>query len=468
MMSIFSNWDLNPATIKNSQLALEEREWKRSGDVLSDYLHLFESSSMYDCTFRVEASSKTLNTKPEVKVFKCHKLVLSVASKVFQIMFYGDFVEASKTPDDEIVIDDTLPAVFETAMRFVYGRKMDFKNEVIAAQVYKFANKWQIISLMDAADLYLEKVSPENVAFVYDIFKECGNKEGLERCMKVITENTREVLRSLRWCDASAELVTDVLSQQDLCIESECELLEGLFWWGEAQVKNRIEKPSDAEVREAINKPLQKIRFLTMEQQEFADFCLKSSSNILSVEEKFYIMMSITTGSMKNFPKNFSIEKKLRATVKSTAPEKLLWLNLQANKYTEINCDNNCLEFSANKRVIFVGFQLKSLSAYYSGNNYGYRKPYLESFEFTDALGVKIYEGSTKDFDEKLNFYRTGWKIVLEAGARYKIIVKHKRNIAKPKYISQHFKNLVINEGTLTVQLYGEYSGSGIDTLIFS
>ncbi|XP_059486844.1 BTB/POZ domain-containing protein 1-like [Neocloeon triangulifer] len=454
-----SHHESNPkpaASKKSKPAALDKEEWKRSGDLPTDYLHLFESSSMYDCTFRVEATPKPTNNASHLKVFKCHKLVLSVASKVFEVMFHGEFAEASKGPDDKILIEDTPPAVFETAMRFVYGRKTDFKSEVIAAEVYKFADKWQICSLKDSADLFLKDLSTENVAFVHKIFKQAGNKKGLERCMKVISENTQEVLKSSHWKNATLDLVIDVLSQEDLSIENECALLEGLYRWGEANTKDRIENPSDAMVREAINKPLEKIRFLSMEYQDFANFCLKNKNCILSAEEKLNIMMSISTGSMENLPKNFSIEKKSRITLKNAT-----WLNLQAN-YWGGNAGNTWLEFTTNKRVRFLGFQFMSFNAYLGA---GYQPKNVE-YELTNAQGVKIYKGTTNDYDENLKFYRTKGAIYLDAGFRYKISVKQMQ--VNQKCLSQYFSNLSITKDTLTVQLFANYSGAGIGTLIFS
>jgi BTB/POZ domain len=49
--------------------------------------------------------------------FKCHKLVLSLASEVFEIMLFGDFKEAKMGPNEPIPLDKIDPEVFECAMR---------------------------------------------------------------------------------------------------------------------------------------------------------------------------------------------------------------------------------------------------------------------------------------------------------------------------------------------------------------
>ena len=49
--------------------------------------------------------------------FKCHKVILSGRSPVFEAMFSGHFKEAKMGPDEPIIFDKIDPEVFESAMR---------------------------------------------------------------------------------------------------------------------------------------------------------------------------------------------------------------------------------------------------------------------------------------------------------------------------------------------------------------
>ncbi|XP_059486599.1 BTB/POZ domain-containing protein 2-like isoform X2 [Neocloeon triangulifer] len=440
-------------SLDSEVLQMEKEELKRTGDWSSDLLHLYESFSMYDCTFRVGISATTS------KIFKCHKLILAVASKVFETMFHGNFAEANKGPDDEIKIDDTEPMAFDAAMRFVYGRRVDFVNDLIAAQVYKFANMWQIQNLMDAADLYLKEPSPGNVAFVYEIFKQAGNQKGLGRCMEVMSANIKEVLSSSHWQNASLDLIMDVLSQGDLNVDSECDLLEGLYRWGEANTKDRIGKPSDAMVREAIKKPLEKIRFLSMEHQEFAAFCSKNKNNIFTAEEKWNIIMSISIKSAENLPENFSSEMQPRVNVK-----KAVWLDLLTfhSGYRGFGypVHPSFIDFSVNKNIHFFGLKFMSF-AHFDCN-------FMpdSQFEITNE-GERIWEGTTKDYDVKLQYYKAKKPPLLKEGVRYQLSVKHSfASLPDQTFFHQSFSEWSISKESLTVTLHNRNSSAAVGFLI--
>jgi hypothetical protein len=49
--------------------------------------------------------------------FKCHKLVLSLVSKVFDAMLFGHFREAQLEPDEPILLDKVSPQAFRCAMK---------------------------------------------------------------------------------------------------------------------------------------------------------------------------------------------------------------------------------------------------------------------------------------------------------------------------------------------------------------
>jgi BTB/POZ domain len=51
--------------------------------------------------------------------FKCHKVILSMTSVVFEKMFFGHFKEVKMGPDEPILLERVDPEVFDCTMRYV-------------------------------------------------------------------------------------------------------------------------------------------------------------------------------------------------------------------------------------------------------------------------------------------------------------------------------------------------------------
>ncbi|XP_059486521.1 kelch-like protein 41 [Neocloeon triangulifer] len=437
----------NSSTSQTSQSQIKNDRREHTADFFSNCLHFYESSWMYDCTIRVGALQ---GSQP----FKCHKLILSAASGIFYTMFNSQFKEAQLGPDDAILIEDALPEIFNAAMRFVYGRKADFGDEITAARLYQFAHKWQIQSLLEATDLFLREPLPENVAFVYDVFKLLRNEEGLKRCMKVIKMKTPYVIKSPYWENVSLETVMDVLGSNTLSISNECSLLEALVLWGMSRVKTQGGPLSGEEVRKAIDEPLKWIRFLTMDQEKFTSFCLKCSSlEILTAKESMQIFMSLSTKNDTLLPEKFSHNRDWRFSL-----DMATWVPLPTS--LENDYDAPCyLEFSVSADVFFVGFRFLD----FHDSNYHFKPD--ASFELCSESG-KICEGTTKkDFDP--NLYCCLVKPhALVKDVKYKIFV-HYYNLPEDSYSFQVFVSQFVTDENITVSLSQTCSMAGICSLIF-
>lgn len=134
------------STLQDLKIDNHHEKWTRKKVHLElDLLPAFEAGDFHDCTIRV--GRDLLNSNSTFKVmqvimivgkhtktmlpyykkiyilynyiqdFKCHKLILSACSPVFETMFFGHFKEAKSGPDEPIHLDKTDPLVFECAMR---------------------------------------------------------------------------------------------------------------------------------------------------------------------------------------------------------------------------------------------------------------------------------------------------------------------------------------------------------------
>ena len=80
-------------------------DWQQNQQNLSERgQYLLETGIWSDCTFIV-------GILPTVRVFRCHKMFLAMASPVFEAMFYGGLAESSGNTN-EIKILDVQPDAF--------------------------------------------------------------------------------------------------------------------------------------------------------------------------------------------------------------------------------------------------------------------------------------------------------------------------------------------------------------------
>ena len=116
---------------------LNKRDNSHVANSLSQrYDQLLLSEKYYDCVFLLEEEAQRI---------KCHKLILALASPVFEAMFYGPLSATLQEKNGEIVIDDISATVFQLLMRYAYTGQAE--HEQLSLE--------QSIELYYAAEKYL-------------------------------------------------------------------------------------------------------------------------------------------------------------------------------------------------------------------------------------------------------------------------------------------------------------------------
>ncbi|KAH8265003.1 hypothetical protein KR038_012068, partial [Drosophila bunnanda] len=93
-----------------------------------------------DCSFLIETSFG-------IRRFRCHKLIFSCASEVFDRMLYGDYSEASS---GEVRLDDVDPDIFERFRDYLYGyeyHKLQNYDFETLMKLCEFGNKYLVQSI---------------------------------------------------------------------------------------------------------------------------------------------------------------------------------------------------------------------------------------------------------------------------------------------------------------------------------
>ncbi|XP_054090067.1 BTB/POZ domain-containing protein 6-A isoform X5 [Zeugodacus cucurbitae] len=95
---------------------------------------LLRSEKFYDCVFHIAGAQ-----------LKCHKLILSTASPVFEAMFYGPLREQQQ----EIEILDISAETFQLLLNYIYAGVIDFEALTLeeAIELYYCAEKYLVTDL---------------------------------------------------------------------------------------------------------------------------------------------------------------------------------------------------------------------------------------------------------------------------------------------------------------------------------
>lgn len=325
--------------------------------------YLLQSGQWSDCTFLV-------GSEPNQVVINGHKLILAMASPVFEAMFYGGMAERN----EPIAILDVQPEAFKALLDYIYADDINITSFDKACELCYGAKKYMLPHLVKECTRYLwSDLYPRNACRAYEFARLFEENVLMEKCIQIISTNTMEVLNDSSFEDVELNTVITVFSLDHLNIDSELDLFVAAIRYAKAQdarakersvsppTENRPpsekrskspqpstskEKPSVVNIEssaenspiavteslkvgdlpevppgpsdETVNKPvadtnnkptirkvIEKIRFLTLTPQQFAEGPARSS--LLTESEAFAVLMNIlSSNSDVAMPTGFS------------------------------------------------------------------------------------------------------------------------------------------------------------------
>ncbi|XP_050309730.1 BTB/POZ domain-containing protein 6-B-like [Anthonomus grandis grandis] len=256
--------------------------------------YLLETGLWSDCRFIV-------GTEPIQQVLECHKLFLAMASPVFEAMFFGGMAEK-----DPIVILDVQPDAFRALLEYIYTDKINLTSFDQACELCYAAKKYMFPILVEECMKYLwSDLFPKNACRAYEFAKLFEAPQLMEKCIRIIKEQTIQVLTETSFEDVELSTILTVFDQEELNINSELELFNAAYRYATRQSQTGVKVPrlddgiAHASVGESssnsnhptVRDAIKKIRFLTLTPQQFAEGPGKST--LLSESEKFAILMNI-------------------------------------------------------------------------------------------------------------------------------------------------------------------------------
>ncbi|KOC67580.1 BTB/POZ domain-containing protein 6-A [Habropoda laboriosa] len=267
--------------------------------------YLLETGQWSDCKFIV-------GQEPHQQTLKGHKLFLAMSSPVFEAMFFGGMAEKN----DLIPIRDVQPEAFKALLEYIYTDRVDLNSFELACELCYCAKKYMLPSLVEACTKYLwSDVSPKKACRAYEFAKLFEEPVLMDKCLHIICTKTNEVLKEPNWEEIEFGTLLTVLEQENLQINSEMELFNAVERWAKAECTRKSLDSNDGKsLKSVIGNALSKIRFLSLNPQEFAEGT--GMSPLLTQDETFAILMNILcTGNTTPMPEGFSTNLQGRANL---------------------------------------------------------------------------------------------------------------------------------------------------------
>ncbi|KAL9958780.1 hypothetical protein ACROYT_G035840 [Oculina patagonica] len=272
-----------------------------------------------------------------------HKIVLSMCSPVFFVMFQGKMPLKSKSVD---LPDCEYEGVLEM-VRYMYSGKAEL-NENNVMQVLYVAKKYMVISLANECVRFLRKnLDPANVFCVLSHAQQYDEKILVDQCWEMIDRETEEAVKSEGFAKIERSLLEAVVKRDSLTIR-EVELFKAVDLWATKECE-RQGLSTDSKVKRKIlgEKIVKEIRFPAMEKEEFSS--VVPNSGILTSREVAKVRKHFDAAS--TLPVGFQGNKR------DGACQSCFRFGNVSNKCLNMETEK-CLDFEVDKDVVLHGIRL--------------------------------------------------------------------------------------------------------------
>uniref|UniRef100_A0A1A9Z5U1 BTB domain-containing protein n=1 Tax=Glossina pallidipes TaxID=7398 RepID=A0A1A9Z5U1_GLOPL len=196
--------------------------------------HLLQTEKWSDCRFLV-------GTPPNQHIIAGHKLILAMASPVFECMFFGQMADKS----DPIIIPDVQPDAFQSMMEYIYSDRINITSFDKACELCYVAKKYMLPHVVEQCTQFLwSDLSPRNACRAYEFAKLFEEPRLVQRSMELISSLTREVLNDSSFLDIEMTTLMDILDQDKLNLDSELDLFNALVRFANERSSSRKESLS--------------------------------------------------------------------------------------------------------------------------------------------------------------------------------------------------------------------------------
>ncbi|RXG71584.1 BTB/POZ domain-containing protein 6-A [Armadillidium vulgare] len=165
---------------------------------------VLDSGQWSDCVFIVGTEGRQ----------EAHKLILAMASPVFEAMFYGSLADKDEKP---IEILDVQPQAFRALLKYLYTDEINFLSFDQVCEICYAAKKYMIPPLVEECTKYIWKdLHPGNVCRAFAFVRLFEEPRLLEQCMQMIKTLTEDVVRDQSFEEVDTNTLKAILSQETL------------------------------------------------------------------------------------------------------------------------------------------------------------------------------------------------------------------------------------------------------------
>ena len=230
---------------------------------------MFNNSDMSDISFTCEGSDK---------IFYAHKYVLGTSSAVFHAMFYGDLAEK----DSVVHLKDTDEESLGEFLKFLYTDECNLTTDNVIPVMY-LSKKYIVPSLTEYVKAKLVRdIEPGNVLDILEQAIRFEEKDLEKKCWQVIQWRASDIVGSTNFVNIKQTTLARLLKRDHLNIP-EINLFQAVVKWIDHQCSQEGLELITENRRSVIGDAVYDLRFIAMNQEEFARYV--SKSGLLTTEE---------------------------------------------------------------------------------------------------------------------------------------------------------------------------------------
>lgn len=170
------------------------------------------------------------------KMFRAHKIVLISASPYFEAMFLSGMAESHK---DTVVLQNIEPDAFEAILGMIYDGKILISIGTVQS-ILCAASIFQIDHLKQAcSEFMIKQLSPHNCLGIKAFAEAHGCGELMELAHRHSLSRFTEVSSCEEFKTLSVDQLTDLLSRDNLRVNSEEEVFDAMVGWINYSIDNR-------------------------------------------------------------------------------------------------------------------------------------------------------------------------------------------------------------------------------------